>query len=168
MHATHTPQATSVDHTSTGEGCAYLFTCWSSLVAFSAPEPPFDLFLILNSLNFFFSPSVSASLSAAPSRLASLLENKPFRDFLDELFFAIAAGWVVGKTRVGGLQLMGEELQRKSQLASHGRLLQTGDICSCGSRRCRMWSSGERTRPLHTDSPTLLNERLHGCCFWLL
>lgn len=114
MHAAHTQAGES------RECCTYLRACWSSLAAFSGP---LALFLILNSLNLFFSPSVSASLSAAPSRLASLLENKPFRDFLDELFFAISAGlggvgvgWG-GETRVGDLQLMEEELQRKSELA---------------------------------------------------
>lgn len=116
------------------ESRTYLRACWTSLAAFSGPEPPLGLVLILNNLNFFFSPSVSASFSAAPSRLASLRENKPFRDFLDVTFFAISAScW--RKTCRGRPNYC-------------GRLSRAGDICSCGSRWCRTWSSGVRTRPL--------------------
>lgn len=83
-----TRRPASVAH---GQQCAsgtYLCACGLSLVGFSVAEPLLDFVFNLKNLNFFFSTSF---FSAGAFKLASLLENKLFRDFLVELFFAISA-----------------------------------------------------------------------------
>lgn len=64
----------------------YLCSC-----CFPEAESFFDFDMSFKNLNFFFSPSVlCTSFSAGSARLASLLENKLFRDFLGELFAMFA------------------------------------------------------------------------------
>lgn len=67
-------------------------TCWFSLAGFSNTGPVLDFLLNLKNRNLLLSPSVlSASFSVVSRRLASLLENKFFKDLLDGLFAISAA-----------------------------------------------------------------------------